>query len=157
MSAKIIDDKISYVCNICSDTISNNNGVGLKCNPTKHIFCYECIYDWYKQLNKTKNGNNYTIKNMCPICRKNGGFLPINNNFKIIKGIHEIKDETILTTCPDINPNKLLTQCGVKFKTKDGFCQSHGKTIYGGLCGIHFKMVNKNNTSNATPDSTIVV
>ena len=91
MPAKFIDNNNnSNICNICSDNIIGNNAIGLKCNPTKHIFCYECIYDWYKELKKNKYTNNYSIKNMCPICRKNGGLLPVHSKFKTIINIRII-------------------------------------------------------------------
>ena len=139
MSAEYIknDENKLYTCNICSENIKNDNIIGLKCNPTKHIFCYECILDWYKELNRNKNINNYNIKNMCPICRKNGGLLPINNNYKIIKNIHNMKEINLnVSNLPNvlkninsliINPDKLLHECGVKFKTKNGYCKFKGK------------------------------
>ena len=146
MPAKFIDNNNnSNICNICSDNIIGNNAIGLKCNPTKHIFCYECIYDWYKELKKNKYTNNYSIKNMCPICRKNGGLLPVHSKFKTINGIHDIKIDTnqvvnkpVKINIVDINPNKLPFECGVKLKTKDGYCVSYGKKMYGGFCGKHF-------------------
>lgn len=70
---------------------------------------------------------------MCPICRKNGGFLPINGLISPIKGIHA-------TIYPKKKVNNInIQKCGVKLKTKDGFCKVIGKSIYGGLCGIHCK------------------
>jgi hypothetical protein len=144
MPAKFVKNDNSCLCNICAETIVSTNAVGLKCNPSKHIFCYECILDWYKELNKNKNFNNYSIKNMCPICRKNGGLLPVHTKFKSIKGIHDIKEvvlpviiETSKSSIPDINPDKLPNKCGAKLKTKNGYCESTGKSIYGGFCGRH--------------------
>ena len=132
MPAKFIkNNDNSFLCNICSENIEVNNAIGLKCNPTKHIFCYECILDWYKELNKNRNTHNYSIRNMCPICRKNGGSLPINEKFKTIKGIHDIKkDEEIIHI-------KLPHECGAKLKTKDGYCKSTGRQCYNGFCGKH--------------------
>ena len=167
MSAKFVKNDNSCLCNICAETIADDNAVGLKCNPTKHIFCYECILDWYKELNKNKNVNNYTIKNMCPICRKNGGLLPVHKKIKSIKGIHDIKEvvipitsETNITnktnklTTVDINPNKLPHSCGAKLKTKDGYCQAMGKKVHGGFCGRHASCNIQQNINTATDTAT---
>ena len=120
-----------FFCNICSEEINKDNMVRLKCDPDKHYFCYSCILDWFKEVKKLRYTNHY-IANMCPICRKNGGFLPINDDVIPIKGIHLIKTVS--------KNNKTTSQiCGVKLKTKDGYCQCIGKSAYGGLCGIHNK------------------
>ena len=132
------DTEIFY-CNICSEEVNETDLIRLKCNPTKHYFCYSCILDWYKEVKKLRYTNHY-IMNMCPICRKNGGFLPIIGLISPIKGIHATTQLT-----KKIN-NKNIQKCGVKLKTKDGFCQVIGKPLYGGLCGIHCK--NKENTEN---------
>lgn len=157
MTAKFIknDNNNNILCNICADNIIDNNAVGLKCNPIKHVFCYECIYDWYKELKKNKYANNYTIKNMCPICRKNGGLLPTHPKYKSIVGIHNIiVNNTEETKTLDINPHKLPHQCGVKLKTKDGYCVAYGKKMYGGFCGKHCKTP-KN--TDITVENTLVI
>ena len=166
MPAKFIKNDNSCLCNICSDPISTDNAVALKCNPTKHIFCYECILDWYKELNKNKNTNNYNIKNMCPICRKNGGLLPVHKKFKVIKGIHDIKEnenpinnEVIKINIVEINPDKKSNECGAKLKTKDKYCQYIGKSIYGGFCGIHAKCNKSTNqiSEQSSNENTLIV
>jgi len=184
MSAKFVKNDNSCLCNICAETIVSDNAIGLKCNPTKHIFCYECILDWYKELIKNKHSNNYTIKNMCPICRKTGGLLPVHAKFKNIKGIHDIKEEntsviikTTKSSITDINPNKLPNKCGAKLKTKTGYCEFIGKPIYGGFCGRHsnckvqqpiiltaenitetiMENIAKNIMENVTQDNTLIV
>lgn len=123
-------------CNICSEKINDNELIRLKCNPSKHFFCYTCILDWYKEVKKLKYTNFYT-QNMCPICRKNGGLLPLidlNNTITVpIKGIHKIVKDN------KTNNKIKLPVCGFKLKTKDGFCQVIGKEKYSGLCGIHCK------------------
>lgn len=124
--------EIIYKCNICSEDIENDQIIGLKCNPLKHIFCYECISEWYISLKGNKNYGNYTINNMCPICRKSGGLLPLHNT-PYIKGIHHYNTKNT------IKINELPKECGVKLKTKDGCCKSMGKSKYGGFCGIHGK------------------
>lgn len=141
------------LCNICSEKLEIGNSVGLKCDTIKHIFCYECILDWYKESNKNKN--IHTVKNMCPICRKNGGFLPVHKNFNLIKGIHSYKEPVVkehIVKTPidkpkstkstklniiDINPNKLPHECGAKLKTKNEYCKCNAKSIFGGFCGRH--------------------
>lgn len=136
MSAKLINatDNVNYVCNICTDIIIDNKIIGLSCNPEKHIFCYDCILDWYLQLNKKKKCGNYPISNMCPICRNHGGLLPILENYTPIKNIHNLKDKKFKKE-KIINPNKLPHECGVKLKTKEGYCILPGK--YDGFCGKH--------------------
>lgn len=114
-----------YKCNICSEIIENGKIVGLTCDPEKHIFCYDCIFDWYNELKINKKFDYSSTLNMCPICRKNGGLLPIYNNSICITGIHQ-----------NINVKK-INICGAKFITKDGFCQFIGKEKYGGFCSKH--------------------
>ena len=164
MSAKFVKNDNSCLCNICAETIVSNNAIGLKCNPTKHIFCYECISDWYTELIKNKHSNNYSIKNMCPICRKNGGLLPIHPKFKSIKGIHDIKEvvtpainETSKSTISNINPDKLPYQCGAKLKTKTGYCESTGKPIYGGFCGRHANCYVQKTAPTNTPTTIPII
>ena len=226
----------SYTCNICSENIENDKIIALKCNPSKHIFCYDCILDWYVQLNKKKNPGNYTLRNMCPICRKYGGLLPLYENTKYLKGVHvfnyalefgAIKYESnceskcgaklktkdgfctlygnkklynglckkhfSLPICQpigpgliqgpdlglglvpiqgpgqidDVNPNKKAHECGVKFKTKNGYCESIGKKMYDGKCGVHKPKISNSiiesinnlsdNLSNLNDDSVLIV
>jgi hypothetical protein len=87
----------------------------LLCN---HIYCYECIKDWYITINKSIS-NNYSHKHQCPYCRQNGGFLPLYNNDTPIYNIHF---ESINNTCIAI------TQKGTQ-------CTYIGK--YNGYCKIH--------------------
>lgn len=133
-NAKFIKDSINikHKCNICSDEIEPTKVIGLSCNPYKHIFCYDCIYDWYKELKKKKYGGNYNILNMCPICRKNGGLLPLIASKTFIKGLHYISDSKKSEI--DIDDNKI---CGYKLCSKNGFCQAKGNKLYAGLCGKH--------------------
>lgn len=167
MSAKFVKNDDSCLCNICSETIELNDTIGLKCNPKKHIFCYECILDWYVQSNKNTSLGNYNMRNMCPICRKSGGLLPVHTKFKSIKGIHDFKEnvnslinETSKLNILDINPSKLPKTCGAKLKTKTGYCVNIGKQIYGGFCGIHSKC-NVQQTAITTDgiiqDNTLIV
>ena len=202
MCALFIKSKsdIQYKCNICSDNIDEDRIIGLKCDPSKHIFCYDCIFDWYKILKKKHGSQHYPIMNMCPICRKNGGLLPIIDgidpvktihNFKTLKnklpqiqlinpdklehecgfkllknngyckligkfdglcGKHTSKKHLIQTSNKkdnyekSVNPNKLEGQCGMKLKSKDGFCTKKSNALYGGFCFLHSNVQNNNNT-----------
>lgn len=124
-------DKI-YSCGICSDNIENDKIISLGCNPTKHIFCYDCISDWFKQIKNKKyvSSTNYGISNMCPICLTYGGLLPLYKDDFFVKGINYIsKPKKILP------PKVVLDPCGAKLKTKDGFCQAIGR--FNGKCGKH--------------------
>ena len=136
----------SYLCNICSDQIDDDKIIALKCDPKKHIFCYDCISEWYMELNQKKNKSSYFYTlNMCPICRKNGGLLPIYGEEQPIKNIHifpQIKKSNKALNVPKINPNKLAHECGAKFSTKNGYCIAMGKLQYNGFCGVH-KNLNK--------------
>jgi len=141
MSAKFINiislNGILCKCNICLEDIEDNKIVSLICHPS-HIFCYDCIFDWYKEIkNSINNHNNYSHKNICPICRKNGGFLPIHSNYTPIKGINIFSKVNTSKSINIINPDKKSYECGVKLKTKSGYCISTGKIKYGGFCGKH--------------------
>jgi hypothetical protein len=116
------------ICNICSEEIEKNQEVKLVCDP-KHIFCIECITEWYKQVRRLKHTKNYYTPRMCPICRRYGGYLPLMDGNIYIKGIHKN---------PNPNENKKEDQiCNKKLKTKDGFCTAVGKVEFGGRCGRH--------------------
>ena len=124
--AILINDSMnSYNCNICTDKIEKNNIIGLKCNFKKHIFCYDCISDWYKEI---KYKASYT-KNMCPICRKNGGLLPVLNDEKFIKNIH-YKDDSI------------RQNCGCLLKNKKKVCFNIGKNDFSNKCVRHKSIEN---------------
>ena len=122
-----------FICNICSENIPSNQIIGLKCNYKKHIFCFTCINDWYLEtkinVKSPYNHNyNYNLIRMCPICRKNGGYLPnLNNEFK--KEIH-YKDIEFKKTC------------GHKLKNKNEYCMSIGHSKYNNNCKRHFTIIN---------------
>jgi hypothetical protein len=130
-------NKVKYICNICSEEIEDDKVIGLKCNPDKHIFCYDCIIEWYKELKVSKKNSNmnYDIFNMCPICRDNGGLLPVYKNDKVIKGIH-IPNYHLL------NKNNLNNKCGMKLLTKNKYCSFIGKPEFNNLCGKHAHLFN---------------
>ena len=125
------EDDNKFLCNICSEEIDKDKIIALKCNPSKHIFCYDCILDWYKQVLKNKNTHyqNYSQKNMCPICRKSGGLLPLCDKYKFIKGIHYIKIE---------KTEIIVNICNAKLKNGKGLCKYKSCNIDGNLfCKLH--------------------
>jgi hypothetical protein len=129
MSAKfIIDNEKDYICNICTDIIDKDKIIGLKCDFDKHIFCYYCIFDWYNSVKKSHNFGNYPIKTVCPICRKNGGLLPVMENMCPINGVNIKYSQNM---CINIKI------CGALLKNNKSTCKLAGKDFYGGFCGKH--------------------
>ena len=156
MCAKFIkcENNNEYKCNICSDNIEEDKIIGLKCNPQKHIFCYDCIFDWFKVLKKKHGSAYYSTLNMCPICRKNGGLLPTCDGYDVIKNIHDLK--SVKTKVVPINPKKLQHECGFKLLNGNGYCKLVGR--YEGLCGKHISkkdLLPKENSSIITEKETI--
>ena len=149
------EDENKYECNICSEEIEDDKIISLKCNPKKHIYCYDCIFEWYLHIHKKKNRSNYPTLTVCPICRKNGGLLPLYCDIKPIKNIHIINyniDHNMNQKVSQVNPSKLSHECGMKFKSKDEYCTFIGKDYYGGFCGLHKTIINltKNNNNKIT-------
>lgn len=119
-----------YVCNICSEKIKEGEVVALKCNVQKHIFCYDCISDWFEESSTNKYYKYQSVKNMCPMCRKNGGKLPFlekksSVNFLMNHNVYYNIDEGI------------HTNCGHYLKNKKVICYRQGKKEYNYKCGIH--------------------
>ena len=157
---KVIDN-IIYTCNICTEEIANDKIVSLACDPSKHIFCYDCIFDWYSQLKNKPNISNYETFKICPMCRKDGGYLPLYGN-KYIRGIHGTKVNQIIVEkkCGFKLDNEIICDkighknyggfcyehktvellCNVKLKSKDGFCKNKGNKNYNGCCHLHQKL-----------------
>lgn len=163
-----------HSCNICCEQIDSDKIVGLACNPDKHIFCYECITDWYNEIKVKKKHHiyhsNYTIITMCPICRENGGLLPLAKDTPYVKGIHIVNYNNKMSKNSKINKNGTSSStyipviCGVKLCTKTGFCNSFGKEEYGGVCGRHKSskkpecvIENINQTHNHNHEPVLVV
>jgi hypothetical protein len=134
--ALIIDKSLiseEHSCKICNDIIVDDTIIGLLCNPSKHIFCYTCILDWYKTLKKQTSYGNYSNMNMCPICMKNGGKLPICDNVEYINGIHKIKP---------IKKVPVFPLCGTPLKSNPAkTCSLIGR--YNGKCCTHKAMADK--------------
>ncbi len=79
---------MSFTCNICCEDIQEDRLVTLKCNP-KHIFCYDCIFDWFQSLTSPKKKYLKEDICMCPMCKKFGGYLPLMTPHTIkIMNIH---------------------------------------------------------------------
>ena len=133
MSAYLINhsnNNNKFICNICSDVIDNNKIIGLKCNVKKHVFCFDCINDWYIETKKNMVHNinsNYNFCRMCPICRKNGGYLP-NLKKKYVKEVHYSK-----------NLDNIVQTCGYQLKNKE-YCMNLGQKCYNNLCKKHYNM-----------------
>ncbi len=79
------------ICNICMSPVEGEI-VRLQCNDT-HYFCNDCIVDWYKELKSKKYKymykKDYEFRvRMCPICREDGGLLPLFKQEEYIPSIH---------------------------------------------------------------------
>jgi len=138
------NDDNKFICNICAIPIKKNI-IGLKCNSKKHIFCYDCINDWYKEIKKNIKcyGSNYNFIRMCPICRKNGGYLPNLDN-KFINQIHYKGD--------------IIKTCGYKLKGKNDYCMNSGKKCYNNLCKKHYNIeIKKNQLNNDSEKKTCIL
>ena len=137
-------------CNICSNSCPEKTKmITLKCNP-KHIFCEECITDWYVEIKNSKSKhNNYPTGNMCPICKKIGGLLPCSENVNPIKGIH-IMNSDIQTVCYFQNT------CNAKLKSKNGYCKNKGNPHFGGFCKTHKNSQNPSDSTTSTQNNDII-
>jgi hypothetical protein len=79
-------------CNICTENIDTTQLVTLACNPN-HYFCYTCIFDWYNTIKHNPStftfSSNENKQCTCPICKKDGGILPLlPPHIEPIIGIH---------------------------------------------------------------------
>ena len=155
----IENNENNYICNICNENIENDKIIGLKCNPTKHIFCYDCIFDWYKELKFKKNlthQGNYE-NNTCPICREYCGLLPRHPNYSFIPGIHQKSSiKKVKVVIPQKQPKENCL-CNAKLLSKDGFCKSTGKSEFGGFCGRHKNSKKNDNVPSESSTNTLVI
>lgn len=161
---KINENSNKYNCNICSDIIEDDKIIQLKCNKN-HIFCYDCITDWYSHLKKKKDKAHYSYITQCPMCRKDGGLLPLCDGYTFSEKIHiTTKKINNVDISVMINPDKKADECGVKLVYGNSFCKSYGKC--NGFCKKHFNIMMKhnillpvnlsNNILNNTSDNTPV-
>lgn len=127
--AILINDPFTeYKCNICSEIIEKGKIIGLKCNFKKHIFCYSCIYDWYKEISY----NSLYTKQMCPICRKKGGALPHLSDVPFHKHVHYFPENHIF-----------IQNCGCQLKNKKTTCFVIGKPENNFKCVRHLPKLKK--------------
>jgi hypothetical protein len=113
-------------CQICTEKLEDGNIIVLKCND-KHFFCYNCIYDWYCSILKN-NYSNYSIRTQCPICRKNGGKLPLIEGYSFKNHIHY--DKKYLADQKEL-------YCYAVLKSSDKKCRNRKKNGCGDYCGLH--------------------
>lgn len=145
------------MCNICCEEFTSKKVV-LACNP-KHIFCYECIFDWYKKKSGITTGSSYSHSHSsgsedrtCPICRKDGGFLTIPPEISCknqLPGIHVEKaivyKQSYSGACDCINYNnynvKFPCSSSVNYSIVCFDGEYKAKRI--NVCWSHFKIAQK--------------
>ncbi len=134
-------------CNICTEDIKSEELVTLICNPNHH-FCYTCIFDWYNIIKNNTQPLSFGSINTdnkqctCPICKKDGGELPLlPPHTEKILGIH-IKGKTPYIF--GMNSGFFGGVAGSKCDHKDcNFQYSHinvhsKNKLYKNLCYTHF-------------------
>lgn len=77
-------------CYICMDYKNDNNMKKLNCN---HIFCHDCIKEWFKK------------KNICPMCRN----------------IHEEKIEEIMIPSIGLSLKEFSIKYGFNIRPDENF------------------------------------
>ncbi len=114
-------------CNICTEDIKSEELVTLICNPNHH-FCYTCIFDWYNIIkHNTETFSNNNKQCTCPICKKDGGTLPLlPPHTEKILGIH-IKGNLNNPIFGGFGSNQ-------SFGGSGGFGSAFGFGIPNGLC-----------------------
>lgn len=107
-------------CGICHE-FNNNNNILLKCG---HIYCYNCLKEWYIVLEKQKYVLNYKSRE-CPYCRKQGDYLKLNENETPLQNIHiEFYSMFEKKKCKGIT--KSGYNCN-NYEKIDGYCHIHCK------------------------------
>ena len=137
------------ICNICTDPIEDDKIVGLVCDPEKHVFCYDCISSWFKELKNPKKSlhNYYKYKDMCPVCFKAGGvlpkYVPVKCSYILEKKNVQCSRMAYFGGMCKIHGAKEgkkegdIVLCGTLLKVGKGVCSHKGKEEFGGKCGVH--------------------
>ena len=108
------------ICEICGDLKKDKYVQTLSCN---HCFHYECIQKTFQYDRKKLN--------ICPLCRKPHGLLPLVNGLpKLIFGIHyknEYPSNYVSTKCSHIliSGNRKGNECGLKCMVGFNVCKRH--------------------------------
>ncbi len=149
------------ICNICCEEITDpTHKVVLACNP-KHIFCYDCIFEWYKKSigSSTYSGSiSYSVENgvndrKCPICRKDGGFLKIPPNIvnqNKLPGIHMAKPVSYISSsagivceCISLNSYDLPYPCNYHSSYMVQAFDENYKAYTAKMCYHHYSLAKK--------------
>jgi hypothetical protein len=111
---------------------------------------------------KLLNGNGYCklvgrYEGLCGKHVSKKDLIPKENSSVITEKDNNLI--SILKEILDINPEKLEYECGMKFKSKNGYCKMKCKEEYGGFCYIHRKTKTslKNNTSSSNNDNNVLI
>ncbi len=100
----------TFLCNICGDDFTDmSKKVILKCNP-HHIYCYDCIYDWYLKCSTSSNSSE-NKPHSCPICKKDGGFLNTVPNKPNIYNVHYGNSTTNYSSQPYNHNSGEICKC----------------------------------------------
>ena len=137
-------------CQICTEKLEDGKIIVLKCDD-KHFFCYNCIHDWYCSIFKN-NFSNYSIRTQCPICRKNGGKLPLIEGYSFKNYIHYTKKY--------LAHQKDFYCCAI-LKSSDKKCNNKKKNGCGDYCGLHKNYINTQaenqpNSESKNPEILVV-
>ena len=127
------DDDID--CPICQEYLKGNDLVRLLCY---HAFHHDCVLDWYKVAQ-----NKYDTIRTCPLCRENGGYLPLKRGQEKISGIHwtdqSAKSKQRYYSKPSV-PIAAIVPCKATIQSKKSvnYGKACGNTaLYDGYCGTH--------------------
>jgi len=122
-------------CSICYCNLDKDNKIKLKCN---HIYCYDCIYNWFKKtLNPLLNTKSTINIRECPYCRTLCFILPCKEGYKLIYNVNTLYIFSKTTKCLAETKN-------------NNFCTNIAKYDYSQIfdifksCGIH--KLNKTST-----------
>lgn len=105
------------VCCICYESL-NELSIKLKCG---HMFHYECIIEWYKELNTAGAYDGNKIPRTCSYCKNDGGFLKLHPGQPFLSGIHDPTDEIVKT-----KGTKSVSKSGDGVSTSTGKISDNG-------------------------------